>query len=192
MARKIMLVQGHPDASETHYCHAIENAYVDGAREAGHEVRVIRIAELQFPLLRSAAEFSGELPPALSESAEALKWADHLVLIYPLWLGTMPALVKAWLEQVFRPGVALEQTEGWPRRMLKNKSCRVVVTMGMPAFAYRWYFRAHSLKSLERNVLKFAGIRPVREALIGMVAAPNPRGRERWLEKVGELGRRAV
>lgn len=94
MARKIMLVQGHPDVAETHYCHALENAYVDGARASGHEVQVIRIAELQFPLLRSAAAFSG--------------------------------------------------------------------------------------------------ISPVRETLIGMVATPNPRGRERWLERVRQLGRRAA
>ena len=192
MARKIMLIQGHPDTGETHYCHALENAYVDGAREAGHEVRVIRIAELQFPLLRSEKEFSEEPPPVLAESAEVLKWAEHLVLIYPLWLGTMPALLKAWLEQVFRPGVAFTYGEGWPKRLLKNKSCRVVVTMGMPAFAYRWYFRAHSLKSLERNVLKFTGIRPVRETLIGLVAATNPRGREKWLESLREFGRRGV
>lgn len=162
MARKIMLVQGHPDAAEPHYCHALENAYVDGAREAGHEVRVIRIAELKFPLLRSAAEFSGELPPTLANSAEALKWADHLVLIYPLWLGTMPALVKAWLEQVFRPGVALEQTEGWPKRLLKNKSAV-----------------SSSLWACRRSPT--AGI-----------FAPNARGRERWLEKLEDLGRRAV
>lgn len=128
MARKIMLVQGHPDASETHYCHALENAYVDGARGAGHDVRVIRIAKLQFPLLRSAAELSGELPPALDESAEALKWADHLVLIYPLWLGTMPALVRAWLEQVFRPGLACSTKPARHEAMTKCLDCPDLLT----------------------------------------------------------------
>ena len=60
--------------------------------------------------------------------------------------------------------------------------------MGMPAFVYRWYFRAHSLKSLERNILKFCGIKPIRESLIGMVEG-KPAHREKWLGKMRALGR---
>ena len=41
--------------------------------------------------------------------------------------------------------------------------------MGMPATLYRWYFRAHSIKSLERNILGFVGIGPIHETLVGMV-----------------------
>ena len=42
---------------------------------------------------------------------------------------------------------------------MSGKSARIVVTMGMPGFWYRWYFRAHSLRSLQRNILKFVGFR---------------------------------
>jgi hypothetical protein len=59
----------------------------------------------------------------------------------------------------------------------------------MPAFFYRWYFRAHSLKSLERNILRFVGIKPIRETLIGMVAAKDDAGRKRWLKRMEELER---
>ena len=78
--------------------------------------------------------------------------------IYPLWLGTMPAALKALLEQSLRPDFAMDYTGRWPAGRLKGRSARVVVTMGMPELAYRWWFGAHSLKSLERNVLKFVGI----------------------------------
>ncbi len=60
--------------------------------------------------------------------------------------------------------------------------------MGMPAFVYRWYFGAHSLKSLERNILKFVGIKPIRETLIGMVEGKQET-RARWLTKMEALGR---
>ena len=63
--------------------------------------------------------------------------------------------------------------------------------MGMPAFVYRWYFRAHSLKSLERNVLGFCGIGPIRETLIGMVDAKSEAKRLGELRNMHELGRRA-
>jgi putative NADPH-quinone reductase len=102
----------------------------------------------------------------------------------------MPALLKAFLEQVFRPGFAFgPAADGtMPRKRLGGRSARVVVTMGMPVFVYRWYFRAHSLKSLERNVLKFCGIKSVRETLFGMVEAASGAKRAKWLSRMRELG----
>jgi putative NADPH-quinone reductase len=61
--------------------------------------------------------------------------------------------------------------------------------MGMPALIYRWYFGAHSLKSLERNILGFVGIGPIRETLIGLVETRSAARREKWLEKLRALGR---
>ena len=108
---------------------------------------------------------------------------------YPLWLGTMPALLKALLEQVFRPGFAIDQAKyGWKKR-LRGKSARIVVTMGMPAFIYRWYFRAHSLKNLERNILAFSGIGPINATLIGMVEGASAK-REKWIAHMRKLGRK--
>lgn len=93
-------------------------------------------------------------------------------MIFPLWHGTMPALLKAFIEQVMRPGVALEyRKRGFPKGLLAGRSARLVVTMGMPALIYRWYFRAHGVHGLERSVLRFAGMTPVRKILLGMVDA---------------------
>ena len=164
MSRRILILQGHPDTSAPHFCHALAEAYAEGARQAGHEVRSIDVAQLDFPLLRSKAEWEhGPLPPALLPVQQAIAEAGHLVLFFPLWLGGMPALVKGFLEQVARPGFALAKDEEHPfgRKLLTGRSARIVVTMGMPALVYRWYFRAHSIKALERNILGFVGIGPV-------------------------------
>lgn len=116
----------------------------------------------------------------------------HLVIVYPLWLGTMPAILKAFLEQVARPGFAFAiDKRGRMTKGLKGKSARVVITMGMPVFVYRWYFGAHSLKSLERNILGLAGIRPVRESLYGMVEGVSEARRKSWLEAMRRAGRAA-
>ncbi len=122
-----------------------------------------------------------------------IAWAEHLLLIFPLWLGDMPALVKGFLEQVARPGFAFRAAGSNPfgRKQLKGRSARVVVTMGMPALAYRWYFRAHSLNALERNILGFVGIAPIHETLIGMVGQPgegDPEAARGWLAKLRKLG----
>jgi putative NADPH-quinone reductase len=191
MARHITLIQGHPDPDARRFSRALAQAYADGARGASREVRVIDVAQLEFPLLRSQADWAASAPPpALKDAQDAIAWAHHLVLFYPLWLGTMPAFFKGFLEQVLRPGFARETTTqgGYGKPLLLGRSARIVVTMGMPAFVYRWYFGAHSLKSLERNTLRFCGIGPIRESLIGSVGSDNKHGRERWLAKMRVLG----
>jgi putative NADPH-quinone reductase len=192
MNQRIVLLQGHPDTSLPHFGHALASAYADGAREAGHEVRLIEVARLDFPLLHSKAEWEqGALPASLKPAQEAIAWAQHIVLFFPLWLGGMPALLKGFLEQVARPGFALgspKGPQGLPAKLLAGRSARVVVTMGMPAMVYRWYFRAHTLKALERNILGFVGIAPVHETLIGMVEEMPEAKRAKWQAKLRTLG----
>ena len=103
----------------------------------------------------------------------------------------MPALLKGFLEQVARPGFALgEPGKGsLGKKLLGGRSARVVVTMGMPALIYRLYFQAHSVRSLERNILGFIGIAPVHRTLIGMVEG-TAAAREQALDKLRLLGER--
>ncbi len=190
VANRITIIQGHPDPVEEHLCHALADAYRSGAEAAGHEVRTIGVAALSFPMIRNKQDFEhGERPDAIQEAQSVIRTSDHLVFVYPLWLGAMPALLKAFLEQVFRYDFAFEPGPGGRfKRLLEGRSARVVVTMGMPVLAYRWWFGAHSLKSLERNILKFAGISPVRESLFGLVENVSDARRREWLERMRRLG----
>lgn len=192
--KRLLLIQGHPDGSAQHLCHGLADAYAAGAQAAGHEVRRLTVANLDFPLLRSQAEWArGALPPAIKDAQLAIARAQHIVLFFPLWLGDMPALLKGFLEQVARPGFAFHKESDIPfaNKALTGRSARVVVTMGMPAMVYRWYFRAHSVKSLERNILGFVGIAPVHETLIGQVGKLSEADAKKWLAKLKVLGRDA-
>lgn len=191
MSRRITIVQGHPDPSGGHLLHAMADAYAEGASSAAHEVRRIEVAKLEFPLLRSQADFeTGALPPALAQPQEDMRWAEHWVFLFPLWHGTMPALFKGFLEHIFRPGFALEYKQrGFPKRLLAGRSARIVVVMGMPVLLYRWYFGAHGLRSFERSMLRFAGIKPIRESLYGLTFS-NDKKRARWIEGMRRFGRR--
>lgn len=191
MGKFITIIQGHPDAQTRHFCHALADEYAKGCEDGGHEVRRIDVARLEFPLLRTKEEFEkGALPVSIAQAQEAVAWAGHLVIVYPLWLGSMPALLKAFFEQLFRPGFAFEYGSAGhlPKKRLTGKSARIVVTMGMPAFIYRWFFLAHSVKSLERNILGFAGIGPIRATLIGNIEGMNERQRLGWLDEMRGLG----
>jgi putative NADPH-quinone reductase len=153
--------------------------------------RPLDIAGLDFPLLRTKLDWDeGAVPATLAGAQADIHWADHLVLVFPLWLGGMPALVKGFLEQVARPGFAISVSRDgpMPKKLLSGRSARLVVTMGMPALVYRWYFRAHSLKALERNILGFAGFAPIRKTLVGTVEGLSEKQRSGWFGKLRALG----
>ena len=193
MSRRILIILGHPDPRPERLCRALAEAYHAGANESAFEVAVIDVARLDFSSLKSSLEWEAPIPESLRVPQEAIAWAEHIVIVFPLWLGTMPALLKAFFEQVLRPGFALESKgPGRWEKKLSGRSARIIVTMGMPAFLYKWYFRAHGIKSFERNVLDFVGFSPIHETLIGMVEGRDAATRQRWLARTTELGRRGA
>ena len=193
MTSKILLIVGHPDPEPKRFCRALADSYAEGAESAGHQIRRVDIASLDFPLLRSQDEFKADkVPAALKDAVDALTWSDHVVFVFPLWLGTMPALLKGFLEQVMRPGVAFAYPEagggGWPKTILKGRSARLVVTMGMPGFVYRLWFLGHGIAGLRRNILGFVGIQPVRQTFYGLVEGVSDARRKAWLDEMRSLG----
>jgi putative NADPH-quinone reductase len=191
MTKRIVIIQGHPDASSRHLLHAMADAYAEGAANAGHEVRRIEVATLEFPMLRTQVDFeTGAMPPTLIQAREDMRWAEHWVFLFPLWHGTMPGLFKGFLEHIFRPGFAMEyRKDGFPKRLLAGRSARIVVTMGMPPFMYRWFFGAFGVRGFERSMLSFGGIKPIRESLYGLTNADDQK-RARWLQDMRTCGKR--
>jgi putative NADPH-quinone reductase len=192
---RILVVQGHPDRQRYHLCHALAQSYAEGAAACGHDVELLEPAHLRFPLLSSRAEWEhGTLPPQLWAAQESIRRAEHLVFVYPLWLGDMPAMLKGFLEQVARPGmfVALEDGKAIPTRLLQGRSARLVISTGMPGPAYRWLSGAHSLKLMRRDILGDAGAGPLRATVVGSASCMSAERVMRWRRRLHALGRRAV
>ena len=99
--------------------------------------------------------------------------------------------MKGFFEQVFRYGFALSAPEAPFQSLLSGRSARLIVTMGMPAAAFRLVFGAHGVKSFERGILWITGVRPVRHTFLGGVNAKAGKKIARWLEAVERLGREA-
>jgi putative NADPH-quinone reductase len=188
--RRILIINGHPDPSPQRLCAALSEAYGSGAAQAGREVRHIAIGDLDFPLLQTAEEFG---KPATADSVlqaqAAITWADHLVIVHPLWLGGAPARLKGFLEQVLRYGFALAAPgQKGPMGLLGGRSARLIVTMGMPAAVYRLIFGAFGSRAIARGILMIAGVRPARTLLLGGVETAKLSMREAWLKQVRRLG----
>lgn len=187
--KHVLVLNGHPDPRRERLCAALAAAYVEGASAAGHQIRRIDVGALEFPLVRAFEDFAESEPPQVIRDVQAaVTWADHILLVHPLWHGGAPAVLKGFLEQVFRYGFALS-TEGRMRGLLTGKSIRVIVTTGMPAPVFRWVFGAHGLKALERGIFWISGLRPIRHTILGG-ADEGPHAR--WLKMVEGLGRAAA
>jgi len=194
MSRRILILDGHPDPDPARYGHALAASYARGAAEMGHVVHRTNLADLDFPILQSREEWEeGPPPAAILALQDQLAWAEHIVILYPLWLGEMPARLKALLEQAFRPAFAFGgQTVSPGGGKLKGRTARVIVTMGMPAAAYRVFYLAHSLRSLKRNILALVGIFPVRDMIIGAVETRSDASRKKCLAQLRKMGARAA
>jgi putative NADPH-quinone reductase len=187
MRKHILIIDGHPDAPP-HLLHDLADAYAAGAMTAGYEVQRIDLSAFDVPVLHSPATWRQPATGKIAEVQNQILWADHLAIFYPLWLGDMPAVVKAFFEDVMRPGFAFDEgRKPGKAGRLGGRSAHVIVTMGMPAFWYRSFYRAHSVKSFERNILNFVGIGPVQHFFVGGVT-DKKRDYKGWFKEMTCLG----
>jgi len=188
---KIAIVVGHP--AKDSFCEALGRAYLRGAAEAGHEAKLFVLADMTFDaILREGYRRAQPLEPDLVAARDAFLAADHVVFVFPLWCGDMPAILKGFIERIMQPDLlALRGRGGMDWKIYKGKSAHVVMTMGMPGWFYRWYFGAHALKLLRRNILHFTGVYPVRATVHGMIEAVSNETRNEWLREAEALGQAA-
>lgn len=187
--KKILVINGHPDAES--YNRALAESYISGAKKSGAEVRTIHIGELDFnPNLQFGYRKRTDLEPDLLKAQEDLKWADHIVWVYPVWWGSVPAILKGFLDRVLLPGFAFKKKEGslWWDKFFKGKTARIICTMDQPPWYYKLAYFAPSHNAMKKTTMKFIGIKSVKITAIGPVRLSKDEFRNGWLEKVKVLG----
>ncbi|MDQ1909957.1 NAD(P)H-dependent oxidoreductase [Paenibacillus sp. GD4] len=189
MKSNILIIMGHPDSQS--YCAALSAAYKAGAAGSQADVREIDLSLIRFdPNLKYGYRQRTELEEDLKEAQQLIRWADHLVFIYPTWWGSMPAVLKGFIDRVFLPGFAFKYREHSPLwdKLLSGKSAHLIVTMDTPPWYNRWIYRHAGHQVMKRNILHFCGIKPVRITEIGPVRPSSEELRTKWLDKVRRLG----
>ncbi len=187
--KKILIINGHPDRESFNF--GLAEAYRMGAVRSGAEVKVIAVSEINFnPNLQYGYRQRTDLEPDLHEAQEKIKWAEHLVWIYPVWWGSIPALLKGFIDRVFLPGFAFKKRENsvWWDKLLKNKSARIISTLDQPAWYYWLVYRQPSHHAMKKLTLEFCGIKPVRITTIGPLRLSKETFRNSWLKKIERLG----
>jgi putative NADPH-quinone reductase len=187
--KKVLIINGHPDPES--YNKALVDAYAEGSKAAGAEVRVLNLYELDFsPNLSFGYRQRTELEPDLLQAQEWLKWSDHQVWVYPVWWGGVPAIMKGFLDRTLLPGFAFQKREGslWWDKLLTNKSARIICTMDQPAWYYKWFNGGPTHKAMKKMTLQFIGVKKVKITSIGPIRLSKDSFRANWLKKVEQLG----
>lgn len=159
---RTLIILGHPDKKSL--CAAIADNYEKGATEKGGELVRINISDLNFnPNLRNGYRVIQPLESDLIEAQRLIKWANHIVIVFPVWWGSTPALLKGFLDRILLPGFAFkyrEHSSAWDK-LLAGKSARLFVTSDAPSWwLYLTYFHP-AVNMMKKAVLEFCGISPV-------------------------------
>jgi len=192
--KKILLINAHP-LKEDSFCAALAQSYMAGAQNSGASCKLINLIDLKFdPILRYAYNKRMEMEPDLIQIQQDIKEADHLVLIYPNWWATYPALLKGFFDRAFVPDFAFKYRENSPLwdKLLKGKSARMIVTMDTPSWFYSLVYKNTGHNAVKVGVLQFSGFKPVKISSFAPIKGSTEAKRKNWLAEVEKLGEKML
>ena len=185
MGKKIVVILGHPDSNS--YCASLAKSYEEAASANGHEVKLLKLGDMQFdPILHHGHNKRQELEPDLVAAREAIQWASHIAFVYPIWWGSIPALLKGFFDRTFLPGYAFSYRKDsvWWDRLLAGRSADLIVTMDTPPWYYRWIYKMPGHNQMKITILEWCGIKPIKIIPLGPIRGSSDEQREKWRQKV--------
>lgn len=186
-SKNVLIISVHSDAERLGQ--ALATAYADTATAAGHNVRWLQLDKLNFNPVLPGYRNALPLEPDLQAAQADLLWAEHISLVYPIWWGSVPALLKGFLDRVLLPGFAFKYQPGkkYPQPLLSGKTAHLLLTMDTPPWYFRWVYRAPGLQQISRTTLAFCGIKPLKSIMLGPVISSTLPQRQRWLQQAVKL-----
>lgn len=195
MSRRILIADLHP--GRLSFSAALAQAYREGAEAAGHQIRTASLSDMSFNPDFGQATFRNApaLEPDLEAFRENLTWAEHVVLIAPMWWGGLPAKAKGLFDRTLLPGYAFDprtRKHGLPKPLLTGRTGRLILTSDTPGWAF-WLMYARALKhQVQRQILSYVGIKPQGFTHFSPVEHSTDKIRAGWLARTRALGQSAA
>jgi putative NADPH-quinone reductase len=141
------------------------------------------------PSLDVGYDTKQELEPCLIEFQTAMLWADHILIVTPIWWGGLPSKLKGLFDRTFLPGFSFkyEDDNPFPLQLLKGKTSRIVVTMDA-ASNYTKEQSAPAIAQLDYYTLQFCGIEKAQINLLGSIISANAEIKLQWEKQVQHFG----
>ena len=193
---KTLIIYNHPH--EGSFCSAIRDAVISGLDIGGHEYKVINLDKDGFdPVMREkdlkafveGGRDSGMWPEGVDSLVmnyvQKMQWAERIVMIFPIWWMSTPAMTKGFIDKVIFPGMVYKMESGKLVSMLsKLKQVVIITTMNTPAAIYESNFGNSLEGSLIKGTFNQIGIHDVKWISINMVKQSDVATRKKWLEEI--------
>lgn len=194
-AKRILLLNGHP--GEKSLSSLFIDTYADAALSAGHDVRRVDLADLDFDIDFGDRGYANPKPlePALEMVLQNFEWADHVVMSAPMWWGGLPAKLKGLLDRILLPGRTFDTHTlklGMPTPVLTGKTGRVIMTSDTPRWFMRLTYGSALLRQIKGQIFGFVGIKPTKVTWFSGASHPKSGTVERWQATVRQLGLQAA
>lgn len=187
--KKVLVINANPKANSL--CQSIAEHYAMVASEK-HHVEQINIGELHFEIsLDEGYDKKVALEPDLVDFQQKILSSEHIVIVSPVWWGTIPAKFKGAIDRTFLPGFAFKYIQGKtiPEKLLKGRTSQLIITMDSPPLWYKYIQGNAIYKQLKHAILDFSGIKNVSSTYFGPVVSSDYPKRQAWLKKVAALAR---
>ncbi len=181
----VLIINGHPRKDSMSA--AFTEAYASGAKEAGANIEVMHLVDLSFELnVNNIVPHRQWLEPDIENAQRLFSWANHIVFIYPTWWGTMPALMKGFLDRVLTSGFAFEEIEGGTgyAPLLRGRTAQIITTMDTPLFVYKLIYHSPGHNAMKIATLGFCGFSMGKTLNFGPVKKSTETIRKVWIGKV--------
>ena len=122
-----------------------------------------------------------------------MKWAEHFVLVFPLWWASAPAKLIGLFDRAILPGFGFKFHEGrmFQEKLLSGRSARIIMTMDAPRPYYWFLFLGiPGLKAVKKGILKFCGVSPVRASVFTGMKEAKEKKLAKQIKVVEEMGRK--
>lgn len=185
---KIYILLAHP--SKISFNGALADAYEQRAKEVGHEVRRQNLGDLDFdPVLWEGYKTPQELEPDLIKAQDNILWCEKWVIFYPIWWGSVPALLKGFLDRALQSGFAFKYHNSGPfwDKLLKGRSAHLITTCDAPKL-WIWFMYCNSdVNMMKQATLKFCGFSPVKTTRLDRIRTRSKEELERLIDKVRNI-----
>jgi putative NADPH-quinone reductase len=190
----VLIILGHPRSDS--YCGALAAEYAIAARDAGAVVERLDVTDLQFDPIADVSYWSGDWDESMLEvdllkAIDRVRWADRIVLVFPLWWGFIPTLFKGFFDRAFSvPGFGADADEkGRPIGLLKGRRATLVVTHDAPVYWEKWFMRNRGIGIIRRSILGLCGIKTDRILQFGPMYESTDAHRAGWLKRTAQAAR---
>ncbi|TDR75735.1 NAD(P)H-dependent oxidoreductase [Photobacterium lutimaris] len=184
--KKVLVINANP--KQESLCLSLAEHYASIAGKK-HQIKQVNLADMSFEMdLQQGYDKETPLEDDLKDFQQHVTWAEHIVIVSPVWWGTVPAKFKGVIDRTFLPGFAFKYQEGkaMPQKLLSGRTSELIITLDTPPFWYRYVQGNPIYKQLKSAILSFTGIKNQTSTYLGPVLNASEQRRQSWFDVISK------